>query len=122
MLNLWGDDDPMLSSPPIKGDPYPQQVPFPQNGDAHSEDHLDSINMNEAFDVEDLLNDMLDADSTLAPTITVTVAPLVYLFDPLPSFPSYTPCSSVRVSSDLRTSCRTCHERSSKLTTRLKDG
>jgi len=72
LLNLWGDDDPMLS--------YPQQVPFPPNGDAHSEDRLDSINMNGVFDVEDLLNGMLDADSTLVPTITMTVAPLVFLY------------------------------------------
>ena len=72
---------------------------------SRAEDRLDSINMNVVFDVEDLLNDMLDADSTLAPwrTITMTVAPQVFL----PSFPSYTSCSSVRVSSDLCTSCRT---------------
>jgi hypothetical protein len=85
----FGDGDPMFLTSPVHEDPPPP----PPNEDADSEgrlarlcsikmNRLFSINIKEMHDVEDRPNDMLDADSTIAPsrTITMTVAPLVLLF------------------------------------------
>ena len=97
LLNQWGDDDPMLVSP-IQDEVMLSKeeinfrnrfeekmqklfaTPSPSpNEDAHSEDRLASINMNEMLDIEDRLNDMLEAGSTLLPSLTISAAPQVYL-------------------------------------------
>ena len=97
LLNQWGDDDPMLVSR-IQDEVMLSKeeinlrnrfeekmqklfaTPSPSpNEDAHSEDRLASINTNEVL--EDRLNDMLEAGSTLLPSLSLTmaVAPQVLL-------------------------------------------